>query len=113
MDGIAQELTNETLAKKHLEKWLDTKRETSKKGVDILVKEYPVFKLKKKKIKNKKYNLIKNTKVYFFLFKDCIPTSVSFSNLENCNPRENGYKYTVGITYSLDGDFGPKRDAAL
>ena len=101
MDGIAQELTNETLAKKHLEKWLDTKRETSKKGVDILVKEYPVFKLKKKKIKNKKYNLIKNTKVYFFLFKNCIPKFADFNIPDSAN-KDNGFSWNIDITFSAE-----------
>ena len=101
MDGIAQELTNETLAKKHLEKWLDTKRETSKKGVDILVKEYPVFKLKKKKIKNKKYNLIKNTKVYFFLFKNCIPKSANFNIPDSAN-KDDGFNWNIDITFSAE-----------
>ena len=104
-------MKNKTI-KEHLEKWLKTEEDKKEKGINILCKKYLTFKLKKRNIKSKSSRFKRNTKVLVFLFKDCIPTSVSFSNLENCNPRENGYKYTVGITYSLDGDFGPKRDAA-
>ena len=102
MDDITQELTNETLVKEHLKRWLDkTDRNKREASVDILFKEYPVFKLKKKKIKNKKYNLIKNTKVYFFLFKNCIPKSANFNIPDSVN-KDDGFNWNVDITFSAE-----------
>ena len=102
MDGIIQELTNRTLVREHRERWLSkidrSKREAS---VDILFKEYPVFKLKKKKIKNKKYNLIKNTKVYSFLFKNCIPKSANFNIPDSAN-KDDGFNWNIDITFSAE-----------
>ena len=102
MDDIVQELTNETVVKEYLERWLD-KTDINKKeaGVDILFKEYPVFKLKKKKIKNKKYNLIKNTKVYFFLFKNCIPKFADFNIPDSAN-KDDGFSWNIDITFSAE-----------
>ena len=102
MDGIAQELANETLVKEHLERWLDkTDRNKREASVDILLKEYPVFKLKKKKIKNKKYNLIKNTKVYSFLFKNCIPKFADFNIPDSAN-KDDGFSWNVDVTFSAE-----------
>ena len=52
----------EIITKNILKKWLDTKQENPNNDVDMLIFTYPVFKLKKKKIKNKKHRLVKNTK---------------------------------------------------
>ena len=102
MDGIAQDLTNETSVKEYLERWLDkTDRNKREAGVDILLKEYPVFKLKKKKIKNKKYNLIKNTKVYSFLFKNCIPKSADFNIPDSAN-KDDGFSWNIDIAFSAE-----------
>ena len=102
MDGIAQELTNKTSVKEYLERWLDkTDRNKRESSVDILFKEYPVFKLKKKKIKNKKYNLIKNTKVYFFLYKNCIPKSANFNIPDTIN-KDDGFSWNIDITFSAE-----------
>ena len=102
MDGIAQDLTNETSVKEYLERWLDkTDRNKREAGVDILLKEYPFFKLKKKKIKNKKYNLIKNTKVYSFLFKNCIPKFADFNIPDSVN-KDDGFSWNIDITFSAE-----------
>ena len=96
---LHKRLTNETLVKEYLERWLDkTDRNKREASVDILFKEYPVFKLKKKKIKNKKYNLNKNTKVYSFLFKNCIPKSANFNIPDSAN-KDDGFNWNVNITF--------------
>ena len=77
-------------------------------GADMILKLHQTFKLKKRNIKSRSSGFKRNTKVLVYLFKDCIPISASFGNVENDNPRENGYKYTVNVTYSPDSSFQKK-----
>ena len=91
--------------KEYLEKWLKTEEDKKEEGINILCKNYLTFKLKKRNIKSRSSGFKRNTKVLIYLFKDCIPTSVSFDNIENDNLGENSYQYTVNITYSPDSSF--------
>lgn len=87
------------LVNEHLKKWLKVESKAAGSSVDILVRQFYSFKLKKKKIKNKKYSLIKNTKIRTFILKDCIPTSVGFSNAENTE-NNNELIWNIGFTFS-------------
>ena len=100
-------MDNKTI-REYLKKWLKIEEDKKEEGIDILYKNYLTFKLKKRNIKSRSSGFKRNTKVLVYLFKDCIPISASFGNVENDNPRENGYKYTVNVTYSPDSSFQKK-----
>jgi predicted secreted acid phosphatase len=91
-------LKEEILDKNNLRKWLDAKEKKHylyNDGLNILLENHPVFKLKKKKIKNKKHRLVKNTKKYIFFIGDFIPTSVGFR--DHSDTEED-----VGFSWSVD-----------
>ena len=60
-------MDKEILDKNNLRKWLDTKKKEHNNGLNILLENHSVFKLKKKKIKNKKHRLVKIQKNIFSL----------------------------------------------
>lgn len=91
-------MDEEIVAKNNLKKWLDTKEKKHNNGLDILLKKYPVFKLKKKKIKNKKYRLVKNTKKYIFFIKGFVPVSTDF-RISNDDSKDVGYNWRIDFRF--------------
>lgn len=71
-----------------LEKYLSERNKYMAKP-NILVKHYPNFKLKKKRVKNRSVTFVANRKVNVFLLKNVVPVST------NDDIGENGISYTL------------------
>ena len=84
-----------------LEKWIDIKKKRHCSGTSILLKKYPVFKIKKKKIKNRSYRLARNTKKYIFLIRDFVPISMGFR--DHSDVRKNtGFIWSVDMSLAVN-----------
>ena len=84
-----------------LEKWIDIKKKRHCSGASVLLKYYPVFKLKRKKIKNRKYRLVRNTKKYVFLIRDFVPTSVGFGDHSDAR-KDTGFSWSVDLSLTAN-----------
>jgi hypothetical protein len=102
-------LKEEILDKNNLRKWLDAKEKKHylhNDGLNILLENHPVFKLKKKKIKNKKHRLVKNTKKYIFFIRGLVPVSTGFRN-SNDSSKDVGFSWCVDVRFEwcVDASF--------
>ena len=97
----------EIIIKNILKKRLDTKQENPNNDVDMLISTYPVFKLKKKKIKNKKHRLVKNTKKYSFYIKGLVPVSTGL-RISNDDSKDDGYNWCINVRWCTDTTFTTK-----
>ena len=84
-----------------LEKWIDTRKKKHCSRASVLLKYYPVFKLKKKKIKNRKYRLVRNTKKYVFLIRDFVPISTGFRDHSEVK-EDAGFSWSVDLSFTAN-----------
>ena len=102
-------MDKEILDKNNLRKWLDTKKKEHNDGLNILLENHPVYKIKKKKIKNKKHRLVKNTKKYIFFIKVLVPVSTGLRNSNDAS-KDVGFSWCVDVRleWCVDASFTAK-----